>query len=404
MESFFSADFFQSNRTKLRELFTGTAPIVITANGLLQRNGDTAYPFRQDSNFWYLTGIEVPEAVLVMDKSNEYLIIPDLSPTDEIFGAPYDYQAIADRSGISTILRAKDGWKQLESRLKKVKHAATLSSAPTYVGHAGFYSNPARRRLIKRIKTINPNLELLDLRKHMALLRMVKQPGELAAINKAIDITSQAIGNIRDNLSSYEHEYEIEADITRTFRAQGAMGHAFAPIVAGGGNTCHLHYQDNNQTLVKKRLLYVDVGAEVEHYSADITRTYFLVPPSKREQAVYNAVEEVAAFALSNLKPKITLRDNEKLVEHYMGEKLRELGLIKSINHDQVRKFYTHACSHFLGLDTHDSGDYDRPLEPNMVLTVEPGIYISAEGFGIRIENDVVITEKGCKVLSAQLQ
>jgi Xaa-Pro aminopeptidase len=144
----------------------------------------------------------------------------------------------------------------------------------------------------------------------------------------------------------------------------------------------------------------LDVGAEVENYAADITRTYFLKKPTKRQQAIYDAVAEVAAFARDHLKPGVTIRENEKAVEEFMGEKLRELGLIKSITHDNVRKYYTHACSHYLGLDAHDAGDYDAPLEPGMVITVEPGIYTPEENFGVRIEGDVLITETGLEILS----
>jgi Xaa-Pro aminopeptidase len=141
----------------------------------------------------------------------------------------------------------------------------------------------------------------------------------------------------------------------------------------------------------------------VEHYAADITRTYFLKEPTKRQHAIYDAVMEVAAFARGNLKPGVTIKDNEKLVEDFMGEKLRELGLIKSITHENVRKYYTHACSHHLGLDTHDVGDYSQPLVPGMVLTVEPGIYIPEENFGVRVEDDVLVTKNGIEILTRHL-
>lgn len=398
-QSLFDQEFFVGNRRRLRELFMGTAPIVITANGLLQRNGDAPFLFRQDSNFWYLTGLNIPDAILVMDRAKEYVIIPNLSPIDEIFGSPHDSAAIAARSGLE-VVGEKAGWKQLSARAKKVKHIATLAAPPAYSEHHGFYSNPARARLIERLKAIQPDAELLDLREHLAKMRVVKQPLELAAIKRAIAITMKGLNQAERRLEKYGHEFEIEADLTRYYRANGASGHAFCPIVAGGKNTCHLHYTENKDSLAGVRHLYIDTGAEVEHYAADITRTYFLKPPTKREQAIYNAVVAVAAFAKDRLKPGLTVRDNEKAVEQYMGEKLRELGLIKSITKENVRKYYTHACSHYLGLDTHDVGDYGQPLAPGMVLTVEPGIYIPEENFGVRIEDDVLITKSGIKVLS----
>src|SRR5207249_1904686 len=147
----------------------------------------------------------------------------------------------------------------------------------------------------------------------------------------------------------------------------------------------------------------VDIGAEVEHYASDITRTHSIGTPSRRQRAVHEAVLEVQKYGFSLLRPGVLMREYEESIEHFMGEKLRELGLIKTITHENVRTFYPHATSHFLGLNVHDIGDYDRPLEPGVVLTVEPGIYIAEEGIGIRIEDDVLITETGIKVLSDKL-
>lgn len=403
METFFNSEFFAGNRARLRTLFVGTAPIVVTANGLLQRNGDSPYYFRQDSNFWYLTGLQIPDALLILDKDKEYVILPAMSPVDEVLGAPPDIQLAIERSGIATIMSLKEGWPILAKRLKKVQHAATFTAAPVYAKHYGFYTNPARRSLVKKIRAENPDIELLDLRQHLMRMRMVKQPQELAALQAAIDITVETMQDISKKLHEYAFEYQIEADLSHGFRKRGAAGHAFSPIVASGKNTCHIHYQANGDNLSKANLLYIDTGAEVENYSADITRTYILKEPAKRERAVLGAVAEVASFARENLKPGISIRENEKLVEQYMGEKLRELGLIKTISPEAVRKYYTHSCSHYLGLDTHDTGDYDTPLEQNMVLTVEPGIYIPEEGIGFRIEDDVLITKTGIKVLSEKL-
>jgi Xaa-Pro aminopeptidase len=406
MESRFSAEFFAGNRARLRELFAGTAPIVLTANGLLQRGGDSTYLFQQDASFWYLTGIEEPDIVLVMDKDKEYLIVPEREAIREAFDGVLDTRQLAQRSGIETILPEKDGWKQLGARLKRVKHVATLAALPTYVEHYGMYANPARAALADRLHVVNPELELLDLRLALARLRMIKQPAELAAIQTAIDITVDTLKDISrpGKLAKYAHEYELEADITRGFRRRGAAGHSFNPIVAGGERACTIHNMGNNAALAASELVVLDVGAEVEHYAADITRTYSVGgQPSRRQQAIFAAVRDVQQFALEMLKPGTILKEYEAKIEHFMGEKLRELGLIKTINHDNVREYYPHASSHFLGLDVHDAGDYERPLEPNVVLTCEPGIYVAAEGIGVRLEDDVLITPDGHDVLSTRL-
>jgi Xaa-Pro aminopeptidase len=405
MESKFDSEFFAGNRRRLRELFTGKAPIVITANGLLQRRADNTYAFAQDANFWYLTGIDEPDILLVMDKDKEYLIVPARSASREAFDGAIAVEPLMKRSGIRTVLDDKVGWEQLGGRLKKVKHVATLAVPPPYIEWFGMYTNPARATLVAKLKSHNEQLELLDLRPHMARLRMIKQPVELAVIQKSVNITVSSMKETLKpaKLRKYGFEFEIEADLTRGFRRRGARGHGFEPVVASGGRACTLHNVANNSALAASDLVVIDVGAEVEHYSADITRTVSLDAPSRRQQAVHSAVLETQRFAFGLLGPGVMLKDYEQQVEHYIGEKLRELGLIKTINHKNVRAFYPHATSHFLGLNVHDVGDYDRPLEPGVVMTVEPGIYIPKEGIGVRIEDDVLITPRGNKILTRSL-
>lgn len=401
----FNSDFYAGNRARLRELFTGTAPIVLTANGLLQRGADSTYPFQQDATFWYLTGIDEPDVILVCDKDKEYLIVPDRDESRTTFDGAINDTELTRQSGITTVLGYEAGWKQLSARLKKVKHVATLPAAPAYIERYGMYANPARRRLIRTMKETNNMLELLDLSQHIALMRMIKQPMELAAIRAAIAITADTLkAALRPaKRAKYSYEYEIEAELSRGFRARGGSGHAFEPIVAGGAHACTLHNVTNNGALSADELLLCDVGAEYNHYAADITRTVSLSNPTRRQEAVFTAVLQVQEYAKSLLKPGVLLHEYEKQIEQYMGEKLRELGVIKSISSDTVRAFYPHATSHFMGLNVHDVGDYDRPLEPGMVLTVEPGIYIPAEGIGIRIEDDALVTEDGIEILSAHL-
>jgi Xaa-Pro aminopeptidase len=401
----FGSDFFAANRERLCQLFTGTAPIVITANGLMQRGSDEAYQFHQDSNFWYLTGISHPDIVLVLDKGKEYLIVPGRSDSREAFDGAIDSAELTRQSGISTILGEKEGWKQLENRMKRVKHLATLAPPPGYVDAWGIYTNPARARLVKRCKEANPHLELLDLRTHLARMRMIKLPQEVDALQQAIDITAATLKDVarKRQLAKYAHEYEIEADITQGFRKRGARGHAFTPIVAAGANACTLHHVENNGRLAKNDFVVLDVGAEVIHYSADITRTVCLGEPTRRQQAVFDAVAASQEYAYSLLKPGVQLRAYEKQMVEFIGEKLRELGLIKTIKEEQVRQYFPHATSHHLGLDTHDAGDYDRALDVGAVITVEPGIYIPEEGIGVRLEDDIIITTDGVQVLSAQL-
>ncbi len=397
------SDFFAGNRRALRKLFTGTAPIVLSAHGLLQRSSDTTYPFRQNSNFWYLTGLSEPDIILVIDKENEYLIVPERDEHRIAFDGALDVEAFKRASGVTEVLDYETGWKRLGTRLKRAKTMATIAQPSNFVASHGLYLNPAATRLIELCKSYNPSLELVDLKPQLASLRVIKQEPELAAIQAAIDITTTTLKNLQKKLKGMQTEAAVEDFITSSFRQLGAAGHAYQPIVAGGKNACTLHYIANNAVLDPKGLLLLDVGAEVGHYAADITRTLSLSKPSKRQSAVHAAVLDVQSFAMGLLKPGILFKDYEAQVHQYLGEKLCELGLIKTISQTGVQKYYPHGTSHFLGLDVHDAGDYSKPLEADMVLTVEPGIYIPEEGIGVRIEDNVVITRGGCRNLSGDL-
>lgn len=401
----FTSDFFANNRARLRELFTGTAPIVIAGNGRLQRSGDTTFPFQQDANFWYLTGIQEPDAILVMDKSKEYVILPIREGKQAIFDGAISTEELRRISGVSDIYNEKEGWRELGSRLQKVKHVATIAAPPEYIDAYSMYTNPARGRILQRLKEQNADINLLDISEHIVRLRMIKQPLEVQAIQQAIDITVASIKEATKatKRGKYAHEFELEAEIYRGFRYRGATGHAFDPIVAGGINATTIHYLANNTALAADELIVLDVGAEFENYAADITRTIALREPSRRQLQVYDAVMDVQKYAYSLLKPGEIIGQYEQKIEQYMGEKLRELGLIKTIDSEAVRTYYPHATSHHLGLNVHDVADYSRPLEENMIITVEPGIYIPEEGLGIRIEDDVRITDSGVEVMTSSL-
>src|ERR1044072_3413566 len=215
MSDAFGSDFFAGNRERLKQLFTGTAPIVITANGSLQLAGDETYPFRQDGSFWYLTGLDAPDLILVMDKGREYLIVPERSDWINVADGSVGFDDARRRSGVETILSEKEGWKQLGARLKRVQHAATLAAPPAYIDVFSMYTNPARSALIKKLKQQNAELELLALRQHLSRMRMVKQPLEIETIRKAVDITAETLAQVIKpaRLAKYAHEYEVEAEI-----------------------------------------------------------------------------------------------------------------------------------------------------------------------------------------------
>jgi Xaa-Pro aminopeptidase len=406
MQPHFTADFFTQNRRRLRAACAETPLVVVTANGLLQRTGDSGYAFQQDSNFWYLTGLEQPDMTLVIDGDDEYVIVPELSNYQSIFDGVTDDEAIKQRSGLPEVMSGQAGWQRLGEALQKHGKVGTPLAMPVYVEVYGMYTNPSRADLAQKLRAQHQSVEFIDIRPQLVTLRCHKQPIELEAMQMAIDTTITGINQVIANLPNYKYEYEIEADLSRTFRASGAAGHAFTPIVAGGPRACILHNVGNNAALRPNEMIELDVGAEVSHYAADISRVLIQGQPSARQQAVYDAVLKVQEHAIGLLKPGVLVKEYEKQVETFMGEQLIGLKLLDAAEAEvpaNIRRYFPHATSHFLGLDTHDVGDYRAPLEPNMVLTCEPGIYIPEEGIGVRIEDDVLITKTGNKVLTAML-
>ncbi len=401
----FTADFFKANRQRLIKELPPDLPIAVTANGLVQRGADSAYPFTQDANFWYLTGINDPDITLVIDHQREFLIVPIREGSRVTFDGQIDEKELASVSGIDDILNEASGWKRLDGLLHRNKQVATLASAPFFIEQYGLYANPARSRFAERlVRHSNEELKIVDIRPILANMRVVKQEVELKALKEAIDITAKTLKEVLAKpYGTYAYEYQIEADITHGFRKRGSLGHAFEPIVAGGKRACTMHYLSNSAKLSDGEMVIVDVGANVKGYAADITRVLATKRPTSRQKAVFEAVKETQAYAFSLLKPGVHLKTYEQNVAKYAGSMLKQLGVTSNLKMETVRQFFPHAASHFLGLNVHDVGDYTKPLKAGTVLTVEPGIYIPDEGIGVRIEDDVLVTDSGIDVLSAKL-
>ncbi len=396
------AEFFIQNRKNVANV-SDCDVLVFTANRRVQRSGDNTYAFRQDSSFWYLTGINEPNYLLVITKSREYLIAPQLSYAETIFDGVADQEMLQATSGVRHIFGHRQGWQELEADLANAKVVGYI--APTKPSKVNFVLNDTRSTLLKRLKKLTPKkTSFKTLNAEIAALRVVKTDEEVAMIKKAVAVTTEAFSKAlsRTVLDNYAYEYEVEAAYDYEFKKQG-FNHAYSPIVASGRNACVLHYGANTAPIQKNQLLLVDIGAEVSNYAADITRTVAVGTPTRRQRQIIEAVQDIQKFALKGLKLGTSIVENEKAVELYAGGVLQKLGLIQEINREQIRRYYPHATSHFLGLDVHDVGDYRAPLQPNMVLTVEPGIYIPAEGIGVRIEDNVVITETGYQNLSKSL-
>lgn len=395
----FEASFYKNNRKKLSEAVEN-AVIVVPANSMLQSSADLAFPFRQDSSFWYLCGIDQPDAVLVLDTADDTstILLPERSDFHNEWDGQYDTASMKLSSGVDSIDIVKMETKiaQIVSdSVKNGKQIGYLKALDERVEPYGFYSNPARQILYKILLSSVGNEELLvDVRLDIARLRQVKQPCEIEAIQHAIDITGQSLEDIKMHLQSYQNEKDIERALSSQFYAQ-SDGHAYEPIIAGGKNAAIIHYTSNDHKLNRKELLLLDVGAKYNGYAADISRTWSTSVPTQRQQDIHAHVLDVQHYAMSLLKPGVMLSKYQKQVEQYHHKNISKLGIQTTS--------YPHGVSHFLGLDVHDAGDYTQPLVEGTVLTVEPGVYLPDEGIGVRIEDDVVVTSDGIKNLSAQI-
>lgn len=396
------AQFFKGNRKKLLQKLGADSLVVITAQSLMQRNSDTAYPFRQDSNFYYLTGSIEPDAVLILHAAEEFIILPKRSHAETVFGGVIDRDSIAEISGISDIYEYQEGWSRYKKLQQNRSSVYILGAPPARVTHTdSFFTNGSRRRLNQKLKRDFPAVKQIDIRPTLLKLRQIKQAEEIEAIKHSISITAEGFKLAKNMLVDGVHGYEIEAEFIKMFRQNNAE-HAYGPIIAPGNNAVDLHYMKNTARLSAGEFILMDVGAEYKGYAADITRTYRVGEVTTRHQDVYDAVRSVMEKACSLLRDGLLWRDYAVEVDAFMGQHLIKLGLIQENSRQEVHKYFGHGISHNLGLDVHDVCDY-QSIEENMVITVEPGIYIPEEGIGVRIEDNILITKDGFENLSSHI-
>lgn len=374
-----------------------TIPYVLTAQGSLQKSNDMEVKFEQEANFLYVTGITYPGWwCIVKGLDDTVLVRPKKSAIELLFeGGLRDEDAIRI-SGATLVLDESEAVQLMKRLALDGKTLGTI--VPKDKKRYSFAVNPAQTVLYKRLRRVAT--EVVDI--HPALLkqRAIKSSQEITNIRRAIRTTREAFRNVKDVLPSLVHEYSIEAEFTYAFRRQNAH-HAYDPIVASGKNALTLHYTKNSDPLPKNGLVLIDIGARVNGYNADITRTYAMGTPSEREVAVHSAVEKAHHAISALIKPGLALREYQDTSDEIMKEALRSLDLLKKPA--DYRKYFPHAISHGLGLDVHESlGGYTEFM-PGMVLTVEPGIYIPEEGIGVRIEDDILVTPTGNENLSGDL-
>ena len=395
-------DFFIGNRTRLvKELRGGL--IVLTAFTAQQRRDDMSFAFEQEANFWYLTGIDHADWRVIIDgtRGKSWLVAPDVDDVHQVFDGSLDRETAKKISGVDEIIDHVAGERLLHDLARKHSVVYTLSD-PMYADHFDFSLNPAPRKLREELMRVFTTTR--DCQKELAGLRAIKQSVEIDAIKQAIKLTINTFQAVHDKFATFHAEYEIEAEFSYHFRRSGAVGHAYDPIVAAGKNACTLHYVQNRDHLRKGQLVLIDIGARSHGYAADVTRTYAYGDPSQRAQEIHQAVQRAQAATVAFLAPGVSVVEYQQNVDQLMKQALFDCGLSRSTDDDAAYRYYMpHAVSHGLGVDVHDRLGSPRVFQPGMVLTVEPGIYVPENGIGVRIEDDILITEHGHQNLSARL-
>lgn len=402
-----SADLFIHNRMNFMKKMKPNTMAIFFSNDLIVTNGDGNYPFVQNSNTYYLSGIDQEQTILVLfpdapkPEWREMLFVLKTSATIQIWhGWKYSIEEARAASGIKTVRHADafQGFiRNIISHCEGIyldfnEHERNVLSLPT---GASRFADELRREF--------PAHSVLRAAPILEELRSIKSKWEITQLQEAINITEKAFRRVLGFIKPGVMEYEIEAEITHEFIRNRATGHAYEPIIGSGRNACVLHYIENNKECKDGDLILMDFGAEYGNYSADLTRT---VPVngkfSKRQKDVYNAVLRVHKEAAKMLRPGTLLEAYHAEVGKLMESELLGLKLITKTdikNQDPAwpayKKYFMHGTSHFLGLDTHDVGNRYKAFKEGMVFTCEPGIYILEENIGIRIENDIMVGKKG---------
>ena len=406
---------FVENRRKLTGLLKPISIAVLNSSDVMPKSADGVHPFVQQTDFFYLSGIDQEESTLVIfpdareEKHREVLFLRETSEQIALWeGKKHTKDEAAAVSGIRSVY-----W---NSEFESVFRGLVVQTERVYLNsnehlRAGGVVETRDARFGKWCREVFPLHRYDRLAPIMHHLRAVKSLIEIDLIRQAVDITGQAFRRLLGFIRPGVWEYEIEAEIWHEFLRRRSRGPAFQTIAASGADACTLHYVKNDKQCRDGELVLIDFGAEYANYAGDLSRT---VPVSgrftPRQRAVYDAVLRVQQAAILMLRPGNTLEAYNAEVGKVVEAELIGLGLldpaaVRSQPPDQplYKKYFPHGCSHHLGLDVHDYGDKFRPFAAGMVLTCEPGIYIREEGIGVRIENDILITEAGAVDLAADI-
>jgi Xaa-Pro aminopeptidase len=401
------SNLFIKNRKKFMAHMKPKSVAVFNSNDIYPISADSTMPFQQHRDIFYLSGVDQEESILLLcpdapyEHQREMLFLRETNEHIAVWeGEKLTKERAFEVSGIKTVHWLKDFHKIL---FEIMTYTETIYINTNEHYRSAVETETREDRFVKWWKEKYPAHQVAKSNPILQRLRSVKEAEEIALLQKACDITEKGFRRLLKFVKPGVMEYEVEAELLHEFVRNRSKGFAYGPIVASGKNANVLHYVQNNQECKAGDLLLLDVAAEYANYSSDLTRT---IPVSgrytERQKAVYNAVLRVKNEATKMLVPGTLWKEYHVEVGKIMTSELIGLGLIdyadvQNQNPDwpAYKKYFMHGTSHHLGLDTHDYGLLHEPMQANMVFTVEPGIYIPEEGFGIRIEDDVVVQENG---------
>lgn len=399
---------FIENRKRFVSQLKPASLAIFNSNEVIPRNGDASYDFKQNSDMFWLTGIDQEECAVVLfpdcpvetyrealfiKRTNEHIAVWD--------GHKYTKEEAAEASGIRNIFWMDEFDGLMRAVINMANHIYLNTNENDRASNTASYKDLS---FAKQMRERFPLHQYERAAPIMQRLRSVKSALEVEYMKHAISISHKMFERVLKFVKPGVKEYEVEAEVIHEFIRNGAAGHSFTPIVASGKNACVLHYIDNADTCKDGDLLLLDTGTDYGNYISDMTRTFPVNGKfTARQKEVYNAVLRVMREAKKMLKPGVLLMEYHNEVCKVMEQELLGLGLLTA---EQIKKqdpswpafkkYYMHGTSHFLGLDVHDVGMRYEPMQAGMMFSCEPGIYIPEEGIGIRLENEILITENGC--------
>lgn len=403
------AEEYALRREKLIEKLDDGSVTIIFAGVGKKRSADEDYDFVVNRNFYYLTGIEQDNSILMLVKSDgevlTYLFIDEKDPkVEKWIGIKLTDDEAREISGIKNVcLRSSFEGKMLAAFNEQMTHFGQINKLYLDLeDELKIDKCKSTKEFANEISAKLPNLKIEDVHDKIMKLRIIKSEAEIELIRDAIHTTDVALRNVLSKLKEASYEYNLRNIFEFTVKEDLNATLAFHSIVAAGKNAVILHYPSAQDVLKDGDLVLLDVGACKSNYCADISRTYPLDGKfSELQKKIYSIVLDCNKQTAKFIRPGIALKEVQDFALNFLAEECFEKGLIPS--KDRIRDVYYHSVSHHLGLDTHDGTDRDSLLEPGMIITCEPGLYFKEYGIGVRIEDDVLVTKEGSEVLSADL-